>query len=357
MTVNHGDSSLGPSPGPRPQKAETAQIATCPKCQAKYRIAEPIPANGLTFDCGYCRAKLVVRPHAPASPLKGQASPLASGPWPGDPAASQANGQAAGQTNGQAAGQTNGQAASQAKRREVFCPSCLAPTSVDLADGRDAWVVCPHCGEKFLALANPAFVSYDVRPKDSQFKPSRVKSRLILKVDKMAQLYEIGVQGASSGQKRRLALAVAAAILVAFGLYAYLLIHSWRGAASLAEASPLATEVGERRPYRETDFKADLLNFKRWSRDKYLSNYSIDYSGYASRLFKHAVARLAPSECQEFTSLTLNASKKAGVSLIGHCYNSRLANPSISIEWKGREAIVSVPGSAEIINVELFPPN
>jgi hypothetical protein len=227
--------------------------------------------------------------------------------------------------------------------------------AVALANGLDAWVDCPHCGEKFLAPANPALVSLGEGQKYPGFRPTRAKSRLVLKVDKMAQLYEIGIQESLPGQKRRLIMAAVAAFLLALSLYAYLLIHSWRDAASLAGASPLATEAGSRHPYGEEDFKADLLNFNRWARDKFLSNYSIDYSGHSSRLFKHAVSRLAPYECQDFTSLTLNAKKKAGVSITGHCYDRRLASPTISVEWRGREAIVSVPGSAEAIRVELFP--
>jgi DNA-directed RNA polymerase subunit RPC12/RpoP len=368
----------------------------CPKCQAKYRLTHAVPENGLTFDCSVCRAKLFVRPKAPTASrpnpvghfeptglgdltgpngltglggltdpngltdLTGLTGPTGHDGLTGPAGATVSGGLAspdglAFQRNAPDPSEPVGLADdSLGQSREVFCPSCLKPYMAHLANGQDEWIDCPNCGEKFLAQANPAWVTPSPWSKEPGFKPTKAKSRLVLKVDSMAQLREIGFLENAPGQKRKLLLAAVAVVAIGLFLFLFLLVTSWRNAQSLAEASapPRGSPL---EAYEEKDFKKDLLNFYHWSRDKFLSNYTIDYSGHSSRLFKYSMARLAPQECQEFSKLTLNAVSKAGIKILGHCYDSRRPNPVIFVNWKGRQAILSTPESAETLHVEIYP--
>ncbi|MDR1872500.1 MAG: zinc-ribbon domain-containing protein [Deltaproteobacteria bacterium] len=313
-----------PDSGPNLTDFDSTQIVVCPKCQTKYRLSIAIPDNGLTFPCSKCRTTLLIRPKPPQlEPTEAKTPPLVAP----DPGVSQ----------------------------NAICPSCLKPVAVNLTNDQDRWVVCPSCGEKFVAPANPAWVTLGDHKVAADFKPTRAKSRLVLNVDKMAQVYEIGLPERAPGHRRKMIMAVSALLLLGLGLYGYLILSSWREATSLVENSPTPTGVGAVN-YTEDDFKKDLFNFHRWGKNKFFSNYVVNYSSDSSRFFKYAISKLAPNECQEFTSLTLNSTRHAGVSVKGHCFEERLADPILQVDWQGQYAVLSVPAvNREIFRVPIFP--
>ncbi|MDR0548769.1 MAG: zinc-ribbon domain-containing protein [Deltaproteobacteria bacterium] len=370
----------------RPKEALATQIVVCPKCQTKYRLNGAVPDQGLILSCSVCQSKLVIQPPAPAG--AGEATegvktldPSQANPPP-QPLSSKSSALVLGNQSTFAAvkgddsveGPDNSLSSVnppaslvESKEvisfspslkelsREVICPSCLQPLIATLAVGQDSWLNCPHCGEKFLAPANPALVSLNAAPLAKGFKPAKAKKRLVLKVDSLGQLYEIGVLDQSLSQKRRIALALIVVVAIGLGLYGLLLVASWREAHNLSAPTLPPEVIAPIAAYDDGDFRQDLYSFSRWSRGKFLSNFEIDYSGYSSRLFKYAIKKLAPKDCQEFTSLTLNALDQGGVKITGHCYQTRLANPTILVNWRGREAILTTPESSEIITVELYP--
>jgi hypothetical protein len=233
--------------------------------------------------------------------------------------------------------------------------------SAPLKKGRDNWATCPWCGEKFLAHSQPDWRSLELaqEPARPNYRPTMTRrplERLVFKVDSVSQIYEVATLDYPPGWKNRLSLVVVGIILLGGGFFANFLINSWREAQSLRDTYPEPTSV-KSQAYDETAFRADLVRFRRWLRDKSLTSFVIDYSGSTSRLFKRAMTQLQPNECQEFTSLTLRSWGRGGVKITGQCYDEKRPSPTILIAWKERQAILSSPNSSEIMNVVIYPAN
>jgi hypothetical protein len=164
----------------------------------------------------------------------------------------------------------------------------------------------------------------------------------------------VTVLDVAPGKKRKTLLVALVAVFLVVLVYGHLILSSFREAETLVD-NPTPAPKSEPTTYTYNDFTRDLLDFRHWARDKRLKNYIIEYSGHSSRLFKYAIAQLAPDKCQEFTSLSLSASKQVGVSITGQCFHSNLANPTANIQWRGRSAIVTVADVRKVLNVEIYP--
>jgi hypothetical protein len=228
---------------------------------------------------------------------------------------------------------------------------------VRVAKDPNDWATCPECGEKFLTKAQPAWPDLMERPQlNLRLNRSRKAASLFLKVDAVSQLYEIGVLDSAPAQDRKTIMIALLAVIIGVLIYGRFIVGEFQNAADLAEPyTPPTTLIGS--SYGEKAFIADLSAFHRWSREKALINFPVTQSGPASRLFKYAMARLAPDECQEFTSLTLSTKAKASVHITGQCFDAKLSNPTALVRWRGREALVTVPDSLEVISVVIYPPD
>ncbi|MDR1396051.1 MAG: hypothetical protein LBK52_07780, partial [Deltaproteobacteria bacterium] len=240
---------------------------------------------------------------------------------------------------------------------EVICPSCLK----SFQPGSSGWTACPRCGEKFLARPAALWPLPEEAPPPGAFRKRRPwRARKVTYAgDNVRQVYEIGIAENELPLKRKFALAALAAGVLFLVFYGRLLVSSWQSAGELIDpvVHPRTATVSQ--AYGQSSFEQDVVSFFRWTRGRHLNDYPIDRSSISSRLFKYAVARLAPDECQEFTSLTLNSLAAGqplgpGVRIIGQCYNSALEDPQVLVRWSGREALLSVPAKTEVLSVTLF---
>jgi DNA-directed RNA polymerase subunit RPC12/RpoP len=314
-----------------------AQVVVCPRCSREYQINQPVPENGLVFTCEGCKAKLIIRP----KPVMKENGP-GPGPGPGlpdpvpDPVPVPGS-------------------------REAVCPRCLKKFPIP-PGSPDQWVMCPQCGERFLDnRTDPVLAALGEAPVSTNFRPKKVSFRTNATVsygpDLVRQVYEVGVVEYPPGRKKKIIITASVVVFVFLLLYGRLLVSSWQEAEELVDKIPPAKVAAVSEVYGDQAFQKDMIYFFRWSKDKSFSRDVINTSGNVSRIFKYAMARLAPGECQEITSLTLSSTGGGGVRMVGQCYNENQSNPVVLVSWPGRQAVLSVPNSREIIDVTIFPPD
>jgi hypothetical protein len=173
--------------------------------------------------------------------------------------------------------------------------------------------------------------------------------------DKVSQIYEIGILEHTPGQKKKIFLYAALAVFVFLVFWAKIVISSWRAAGDLTGDNPQAVLAAATVSYDDRAFYQDILKFRKWSKNRTFANYVLSQPDMSTRLYKYAIARLSPDRCQEFTTLTLNSRPRGAITMVGTCFQERLASPVLDIDYKDRSAVFSVPESREVIQIDIFP--
>jgi hypothetical protein len=240
------------------------------------------------------------------------------------------------------------------------CPGCLKSFTCQLPVG-DNWTLCPLCGEKFLAGRDSrTWLVLEGSPRKTDFGRTKVigdggRIDLGYATDKVSQVYEIGILEYLPGQKKKIFLYAALAVFVFLVFWARIVISSWQAAGDLTDDNPQAVLAATTVSYDDRAFYQDILKFRKWSKNRTFADYVLSQPDMSTRLYKYAIARLSPDSCQEFTSLTLNSRPRGAITMVGTCFQERLANPVLDIDFKDRQAVFSVPESREVIQKDIFP--
>jgi hypothetical protein len=236
-----------------------------------------------------------------------------------------------------------------------------------LEGGKDVWVKCPKCGERFrpqrpdldgeLGMASA--------PQDRGPKPGHRKqvedilSRLDL--DKMG-----GRREADLGQvldalpvvpevpKRTWIFLGLTAILVAGLLGALAWVFHSSGA---PPPPPMPVETSPPPDYGRDLLLSDLMAIRRdLLRLRHIERH-IDYRGSESRFYKYYTPILAPDLCQDITALTLWSPRTSdGFTLEAECLNPLDTPATIEVSWDLRSAKIKVRGRDQTVELPLPQP-
>jgi hypothetical protein len=150
---------------------------------------------------------------------------------------------------------------------------------------------------------------------------------------------------------------VATLLLAAFVSVLVVLTTSWKSAKTLTVAE---ITVPVRVPqYGLENFASDLRALQSFMSKTKFIDQKVAYTGEQSRVFKFAVATLAPETCTAITSLAVKSyDPSMGFTLKATCLVSSEKAASLEILWKGRYAELFLTGRdrSERLSVMIHPP-
>ncbi|MDR3155256.1 MAG: zinc-ribbon domain-containing protein [Deltaproteobacteria bacterium] len=250
----------------------------------------------------------------------------------------------------------------------LHCPGCMVKLRLPdsyLEGGKEVWVRCPKCGERFRPqrpdLAGELGLSAPPQSRSPSPDRQRQVADILNRID----------YGALGGRRREtdigqaldalpvipevpkktwvflgLTCLLVAALLVAIGW----VFHS------AAAPPPPATAAAAAPPpdYGRDLLLPDLLSIQRdLLRVRHIDR-RIDYRGSESRFYKYYVPILAPDLCQEITALRLWSSRTSeGFTLVGECLNPRQSPAAIEVRWDYNTARISIQGRPQTVDLPL----
>ncbi|MDR1296130.1 MAG: zinc-ribbon domain-containing protein [Deltaproteobacteria bacterium] len=252
--------------------------------------------------------------------------------------------------------------------RAVVCPKCLGRYRIPVAKipKQGGWATCPSCGERFIVKLDE--LSFNdappARPAQAGQAPGPAKPRggaYMYRLGQSEQLAELEVSvldPMSPAVKRYWLAGLVAAVLLMFGVEAYILHSSWRSATDLAAAGQSATPAPPQ-VYGLPEFTTDLKNLQRRSVSAKYLDRSVNYSGYESRVYKYAVAQLDPGACTAITRLAISSrSPSQGLLINATCFDEAGRPLPLRVDWNGRYADLYVDGQERMsrLNVLMYKP-
>jgi hypothetical protein len=252
----------------------------------------------------------------------------------------------------------------------LHCPGCMVKLRMPdsyLDGGKEVWIRCPKCGERFrpqrpdlgdeLGLSAP--------PTSRGPTPGRLKqvedilNRLDL--DKMSARNEGDIGQVVDALPvvpeipRRTWIFLALTALLVAGLLAGLAwdFHS----SSAPPALPPAVEAPPPPDYGRDLLLSDIMALRRDLLRLRHVDRLIDYQGRESRFYKYYIPLLAPDLCQEVQSLRLWSPRTSdGFTLEAQCTNPSDLPAVIEVSWDLHSAKISVKGREQTVELPLPQP-
>ncbi|MDR1036120.1 MAG: zinc-ribbon domain-containing protein [Deltaproteobacteria bacterium] len=250
----------------------------------------------------------------------------------------------------------------------LHCPGCMAKLRMPdsyLERGKEVWIKCPKCGERFRPQRPDLDGELGLSPSAKGPEPGHRKqvedilSRLDL--DKMGGTRETdfglvldALPVVPEVPKKTWIFLGLTALLVAGLLGALAWVFHSSG------APPPPQQPAEAPP--PPDYGRDLLlpDIMALRRDllrlRHVERH-IDYRGRESRFYKYYTPLLAPDLCQDITALTLWSPRTSdGFMLEGECMNPLDTPATLEVQWDLHTAKIKVRGRDQTVELPLPQP-
>ncbi|MDR1315211.1 MAG: zinc-ribbon domain-containing protein [Deltaproteobacteria bacterium] len=250
----------------------------------------------------------------------------------------------------------------------LHCPGCMAKLRMPdryLDGGKEVWIKCPKCGERFrpqkpdldgeLGISEHARGPVPERRKQVEDILSR------LDLDKMGGRREADFEQMLDAlpvvpevPKKTWIFLGLTALMVAGLLGALAWVFHSSGAPSPPETPAEAPPPPD---YGRDLLLPDLMAIRRdLLRLRHVERH-IDYRGQESRFYKYYTPILAPDLCQDITALTLWSPRTSeGFSLEAECLNPLDTPAVIEVRWDLHSAKIKVKGRDQTVELPLPQP-
>ncbi len=252
----------------------------------------------------------------------------------------------------------------------ITCPHCRARSRIadERVPGAGAWARCPKCRNRFFIRPPEPEGPPAGAPPAAEADRNDLRRRILRRVRGSAAAEAYASRTLEAGPEPEvlvfpeatlspraclaLGLALLALPLILIGVF-FKSASSWRPAPPPPTTQVAVIDETKRIAY----LKGDLLQLRnrmmRWRR----LQYSVEYTGSESRVFKHYAARLLPpSVCGDITRLELRSERPSrGFTATATCLDRRHGLVDMEIGWVGRGAVISFPAYRVTEEVELFP--
>ena len=248
---------------------------------------------------------------------------------------------------------------------KLTCPKCHAKSAIsdDRVPPAGAWARCPKCQERFF-IKPPALVETAPAPEAA---PSPTRDRSAAEQKLLARIKAkkgLEAQTSLDGPFDATGLVVFPDPEVFYTPYFIVLGFIVAGLLGFFiqafNSAPIPAPLPPPPPrpsvteYGEEAFRADLTTLRRQLANKVRTNRRIEFSGPESRVFKFALARLAPNECQEIIRIRLwSGQLLEGFQAEADCLERGRRTPRLTVRWATDPVQVSLAGQRQRLTVSL----
>lgn len=250
----------------------------------------------------------------------------------------------------------------------LTCPRCHATLAI--ADERvpvnGAWAKCPKCQERFFIKANPVLVDQNkeeertapLRGRDqaSQKLLDRLKKNKVKEAetsldapDDQTILVTVFPEAVINQQLYILFMVMAVVVLIV------ILIMGFSAAGlNREQPSPTVQAYLVIPEYGAQSLKTDLITLRSALHSRRLTRRVVTYQSPETRVFKYALARLAPDLCQEIVRVSIWTNDPyRQFTAKADCLEEGWSPPVMEVVWKKGKAIITFTDHPDQLEVDL----
>jgi hypothetical protein len=234
-----------------------------------------------------------------------------------------------------------------------------------LEGGKDVWIKCPKCGERFRPQRPDLETELGLPPASKGKGPDPARRKQLNSILSRIDLDKIGRRETDQTQvldalpvipevPRKTWIFLALTIVLVAGLLAAL---GWVFHSSAAPLPPPQTTQAPPPPdYGRDLLLPDILAIRKDIQRNWHIDRLINYRGRESRFYKYYASLLAPDACQEISSLRIKSLKTYdGFSMEAQCLNPRRNAVVIEVAWDFNKAKITIKGTKISANLPLTP--